>query len=294
MIWLIGDTGMLDAELSRLFRRSGEEYIGTGSDIDISNLGEIREFARDKVFGWIVNCAAYTAVDQAEKDADASHRVNRDGPENLGRLASDIGAKIIHFSTDYVFDGVLSRPYREDDPVSPLSAYGRSKAEGDAALLRVCNSAFIVRTGWLYGVFGKNFVLKMIRAMQERGDIRVIDDQKGSPTYAPDLAAVVGLIISGNSKKYGVYNFTNEGETTWFEYALEILRLALSHKLVSNECRMVPISSAEYDARAKRLAYSVLSKEKIVDTFGIRIAPWRDALGRFFCELQLHTNEGRL
>jgi dTDP-4-dehydrorhamnose reductase len=285
MIWLIGDKGMLGAELSKLFRRSGALFKGTGREIDISSIEAVREFALQKRFSWIVNCAGYTAVDRAEDDVDDCYRVNRNGPENLGTLASETGATVIHISTDYVFDGTLSRPYTEDDPVSPLSVYGRSKTDGEAALLRACSRAFVIRTAWLYGALGPNFVLTMIRAMQEQKKIQVIDDQMGSPTYTGDLAAVIEMIVSAGSGNYGIYNYSNEGQTTWFQYALEILSLASYYGLVSRQCQITPISSAEFHARAKRPAYSVLSKEKIRKMFKVRIPAWQESLARFFCEL---------
>ncbi len=187
MIWLIGNKGMLGSEVADLLSERGLPFFGTDREPDITDAAAMGAFAAGKDIDWIVNCAAYTAVDKAEDEPDLCQRLNSDGPANLGALASGICASVIHISTDYVFDGSGNRPYTEDDPISPLGVYGKTKAEGEIALRDACARSYILRTAWLYGMHGTSFVSTMLRLMREKTEIGVVADRQGTPTYARDL-----------------------------------------------------------------------------------------------------------
>jgi len=282
MIWLIGNHGMLGTELSELLAREGMETVGTDRDVSILDPASLASFASGKKIDWIVNCAAYTAVDKAEDEAELAERLNAQGPENVGRLAASIGARVLHISTDYVFGGAGSRPYLEDDKLAPNSVYGRTKAEGEARLFAACPESAIIRTAWLYGKHGANFVYTMLRLMKEKEKIGVVADQKGSPTWAFDLSQAIVAILVSKAPHYGIYHFTNEGETNWHEFALEIQRLGLEYGLLTKPCEVAALTTAQYPSKAHRPAYSVLSKEKIKKTFGVEVPEWRNSLRKYF------------
>jgi len=284
MIWLVGCRGMLGTELAELLASRGIGYVGTDRELDIRDPAALEAFARGRGIGWIVNCAAYTAVDKAEDEEELARSLNAAGPGNLGRLAAAIGASVLHFSTDYVFDGSGSRPYREEDPLSPLGAYGRTKAEGEELLRAACPSSVILRTAWLYGRHGPNFVRTMLRLMGERERVGVVADQHGTPTWTRDLAeALISLTRQGGSF-YGIYHYSCGGETSWFDYAAEIRRIGREAGLLGRECAIVPLNSGEYPAKARRPAYSVLSKDKIRSTRAVAVPDWRESLGAFLEE----------
>lgn len=282
MIWLIGNHGMLGTELSQLLEAEKIEAIGTDRDVSILDPAALAAFARGKDISWIVNCAAYTAVDKAEDDAELAERLNAEGPENIGRVAAAIGARVLHISTDYVFGGAGNRPYREDDPLAPNSVYGRTKAEGEKRLAAAQPESVIIRTAWLYGKHGNNFVYTMLRLMKEKEKIGVVADQKGTPTWAFDLSRAIVAVLRSAEPRYGVYHFTNEGETNWHEFALEIQRLGLEYGLLSRPCEVAALTTEQYPSKAHRPAYSVLSKEKIKKSFGIDVPEWRASLKKFF------------
>ena len=242
-------------------------------------------FTEGKSIDWIVNCAAYTAVDKAEDESELCARLNAEGPENLGRLAAAIGARVLHLSTDYVFDGSGSRPYLESDPAQPLGTYGRTKAEGEARLLSAAPDSIVLRTAWLYGRHGPNFVATMLRLMKEREEIGVVADQAGSPTWARDLSGAIAAILSRPEPPAGIYHYTNSGETSWHGFAVEIERLGREAGLLARPCRVKALSTAEYPTKTRRPAYSVLSKEKIERTFGLRPPEWRESLKAHLWEL---------
>jgi dTDP-4-dehydrorhamnose reductase len=284
MIWLIGNHGMLGTELSELLTREKIEFVGTDRDVSILEPESLASFTSGKDISWIVNCAAYTAVDKAEDEAELARKLNAQGPENIGRLAASIGAHVLHISTDYVFGGAGSRPYREDDPLAPNSVYGRTKAEGEARLLAACPESVIIRTAWLYGKHGANFVYTMLRLMKEKEKIGVVADQKGTPTWAYDLSQAIVAVLRSKDPRYGIYHFTNEGETNWHEFALEIQRLGLEYGLLSKPCEVAALTTAQYPSKAHRPAYSVLSKDKIKKTFGVEVPEWRSSLRTFLRE----------
>jgi len=281
MVWLIGNKGMLGSEVAERLEREGLSWVGTDREVDITDPVALADFAAGKDITWIVNCAAYTAVDKAEDESGLAARLNRNGPANIGELATRSGARVIHISTDYVFDGLGTRPYREDDPVNPAGVYGRTKAEGETALLAACPRSFILRTAWLYGRRGQNFVRTMLRLMKEKSEIGVVADQRGTPTNACDLADAVAAVLRSGSDSYGIYHFTDEGETSWYEFAREIQRLGRETGLLDHDCAVKALRTDQYPTAAHRPAYSVLSKEKIKKTFGLEIPDWRESLERF-------------
>jgi dTDP-4-dehydrorhamnose reductase len=282
MIWLIGNHGMLGTELSQLLEREKIAFVGTDRDVSILDPAALQAYAAGKKIDWIVNCAAYTAVDKAEDEAELAEKLNAQGPENIGRVAAAIGARVLHISTDYVFGGMGERPYREDDPLAPNTVYGRTKAEGEKRLLAACPESVIIRTAWLYGKHGNNFVYTMLKLMKEKEKIGVVADQKGSPTWAFDLSQAIVAVLRSREPSYGIYHFTNEGETNWHEFALEIQRLGLEYGLLDRKCEVAALTTEQYPSKAHRPAYSVLSKEKIKRTFGVDVPEWRTSLKAFF------------
>ena len=286
MIWLVGSRGMLGRDVAHELGHRAMHFTETDLDCDITEAGAVQEFARGKRIDWIINCTGYTAVDKAEDEEQQADLVNAAGVENLGRIAAAVNARVIHVSTDYVFDGRASSPYREDAMIAPRSAYGRTKARGEQLLAQAVKTHFIVRTAWLYGTHGKNFVATMLRLMNERDEVSVVDDQRGSPTYTRDLASAIATIVELDSRTYGIYHFTNEGETTWHSFASAIYESGRTRGLVRHACRIKPIRTDQYPTRAVRPAYSVLSKDKIRETFGLVIPEWQDGLYRYLDELR--------
>lgn len=276
---------MLGQDMVRRLDTLGLSHVASDLDCDITDPATVRRFAAGRPIEWIVNCSAYTAVDKAEDEEEKADAVNAIGPANLGRAAVELGARVIHLSTDYVFDGEASSPYTEEHRLAPQGAYGRTKARGEKLLAEVTPEHFIVRTAWLYGVRGKNFVYTMLRLMNERDEVSVVDDQRGSPTYTPDLAAALCTIISTDSRAYGIYHYTNEGQTTWFEFSRSIYKLGRARGRIGHFCALVPIPTDRYPTKAARPKYSVLSKAKIKRIFAITISTWQDGLERFFRDL---------
>jgi dTDP-4-dehydrorhamnose reductase len=281
VIWLLGCNGMLGKELAARLAMARLEWGGTDREVDIRSIDALRKHAAGKTLEWIVNCAAYTAVDMAEDEPALARALNADGAGNIARVAEETGARMLHISTDYVFDGRGSRPYWESDPVSPMGVYGRSKAEGEVLVRAACASSYILRTAWLYGAHGNNFVHTMLALMAERGRVTVVADQRGSPTYAGDLAEAIFTIIQFGKSEYGIYHYTNEGETSWYDFAVAIRDEARQSGILERECDIAPITTDQYPTRAPRPAYSVLSKEKTRRVFGLEIPEWRASLRRY-------------
>ncbi len=310
MIWVIGAEGMLGQEVVKLLEENKLTCIKTGHELDISNYAALEAFIKeqetkaylsshsrgdpsDRKVKWIINCAAYTAVEKAEKEKKEALLVNATGAENIARAARYCCARLIHISTDYVFDGSASSPYDEDQPKRPLGSYGESKSLGEDAIQKQMTQYYIIRTAWLYGPKKNNFVYTMTKLMNSRPEIKVVADQKGTPTYAPDLAEVILKIIKTtpesiditSSKKnalpYGIYNYTNEGETTWYEFAQEIYRLGKKYLRISNECSVSPCTTEEFGAKVERPHYSVLSKKKISQGLKLKIPSWKQSLEKF-------------
>jgi dTDP-4-dehydrorhamnose reductase len=285
MIWLIGDKGMLGTELSRLLEKNSMPFRGSDREVDITDTEALLSFARAGSFDWIINCAAYTAVDKAEDDQDLCRRLNTAGAANIAKTAKAVNARLVHISTDYVFNGQGTRPYREDDPTDPIGVYGLTKRDGENAVLNENAASYIIRTAWLYGIYGNNFVKTMLRLMQERESISVVNDQRGSPTWAFDLAGTVQHLIrqtdDGKNIPFGIYHFTNEGICTWFEFASAIYEEGRGLGLLAKPCAVKPCTSAEYPAKVKRPAYSVLDKSKIKETLDLEIPLWQGSLKKY-------------
>ncbi len=265
-ILITGCNGQLGTELGILLPNALKtDYQG----LDITNKYDVEKFVSDNKIDTIINCAAYTAVDKAEDDIEKATQINVNGPKNLAKT----GAKIIHISTDYVFDGNGHYPYAPSDTPCPVSVYGDTKLRGENAVLQNAQIAAIIRTAWLYSPYGNNFVKTMLRLGNEKSEINVVNDQIGTPTYAADLAAAVVTILPKlNKQNSGIYHFTNEGVCSWYDFATEIMDMA------NLQCKIKPIPTSMYPTRAKRPSYSVLDKSKIKQTFDIEIQHWRKSL----------------
>jgi len=278
-ILLTGAYGQVGWELTRRSRKRG--FAVDATDVDVFDITDPRA-VEEKVCGqgWelVVNCAAYTAVDRAESEPELALAVNRDGPANLAAACGKAHIPLVHISTDYVFDGSKQGPYRETDPVLPLGVYGRSKAEGDTEVRSRLREHIILRTSWVYGVHGNNFVKTMLRLGQERRVLRVVNDQQGCPTNAADLAEVI-LAIAGRCDRnpWGTYHYSGKGVTTWHGFAEAIFAEAQKYTSLLVE-RVEPIPSAQYPTPAKRPANSVLDCSLFTSTFGIEPRPWRESL----------------
>jgi len=273
-ILVTGAGGMLGTDLvARL--GGGPDVIGvTRNEYDILDLQSIREYTAGLKPDWIVHCAAFTNVDGCEKEPDKAFSVNADGARNVAKAAWGVGARMAFVSTDYVYDGKAGRPYVETDRVSPMSVYGRSKLKGEYEVAKVLPDALIVRTSWLFGVNGPNFVEAILGQVGKKDELRVVSDQVGSPTYTPDLADAIARLIEAGAG--GIVHVSNDGACSWYEYALKILELA-----GIRGTRVLPISTAELGRPAARPAYSVLSKEKYYRLTGHRMRGWADALAEY-------------
>lgn len=285
-ILITGANGQLGNEMRRL----AEQHAGFDWDfidvneLDLCNEEAVLEYCERTRPSYIVNCAAYTAVDKAEDDSETCFRVNRDAVTHLAKAATAINARILHVSTDYVFDGSQRTPYKETDPVCPATVYGKSKLAGEETLFAHCHDSVIVRTAWLYSRFGTNFVKTMLRLGRERDTLGVVNDQIGSPTYAGDLAsALMAIILQAEKGRFipGLYHYSNEGICSWYDFTLKIHALA-----GITSCTVSPISSSEYTYRTPRPAYSVLDKTKLIADYGLTIPHWEDSLA--VCIAELH------
>ncbi len=274
-ILLTGANGQLGNEIIELNGAAGAfRVVATDVDtLDITDYAAVLAAARAENAAYIVNCAAYTAVDKAEGDPDAARRVNAEGPAVLARVAAETGAALVHISTDYVFDGQSAIPYKEDDPTSPLGIYGLTKLDGERAVRLSGCRGIIIRTAWLYSAYGNNFVKTMLRLGGERETVRVVDDQFGSPTYAADLAAAILSILPHIGSRRGeVYHYSNAGQTSWAGFAAEAMRQA------GLAARVEGIPTSEYPTPARRPKYSLLDKTKIITDFKLDIPSWEESL----------------
>ena len=277
-ILITGANGQLGNEMRRLGARSSDNYIFTDiAELDITDKDAVDSFVMLNNVDVIVNCAAYTNVEKAEDDEATADKINHRAAEILAQTAKKCGATLIHVSTDYVFDGRRNTPYTEDEPTSPLGAYGRTKLAGETAIAESGCRYIIIRTAWLYSEFGNNFVKTMLRLTSERESINVVSDQIGSPTYAGDLGSAIFDIIEhrkfeGNE---GTYHFTDEGVCSWYDLAYETASIAGNKGCIINPCR-----TWEYPTKASRPSYSVLDKSKFKATFGFDIPYWRESLAK--------------
>ena len=297
MIAIVGSNGQLGWELVRQGNTLGRKMLALGSaDIDVTRSESIAGCLKAGSVQLVINAAAYTAVDLAETEKKRAFEVNRDGPANLAGFCARAGIPLIHVSTDYVFDGSKADAYREDDPVAPIGVYGQSKAAGETEVRRISPRHLIVRTAWLYGVHGHNFVKTMLRLRREKKTIKVVDDQTGCPTYAADLARAILLmtdhILGGEKTPWGTYHYCSVGSVTWCGFAKAIFEIAAKYESAEAP-KVIPITSAEYPTPVKRPANSVLDCSKIEKQFDIQPRPWIDSLTDMIDTLYLSSSSGR-
>jgi dTDP-4-dehydrorhamnose reductase len=306
-ILLIGKNGQIGFELAKILPRLGKLIALGREDLDLSNPGETRRVVEQLRPRLIVNAAAYTAVDQAETDQHAARALNAEAPAVLAEAAKGIGATLVHFSTDYVFDGLKNSPYVEDDPTNPLSVYGRTKLAGELAIRQIGIPHLILRTAWVYGTRGRNFLLTILRLASQREELRIVADQTGAPTWSRGIAQATLSILqnlldappraASLRDLSGTYHVTAAEATTWFDFARAILdqasrtspdvpwfAAATSGRPLSVE-RIVSITTAEYPTPARRPVYSVLSNERLFRAFHLRLPDWRTQLHSAFCDL---------
>ncbi len=284
-ILITGANGMLAKEVKEKFANGNELILTDVSELDITNEENVMKFIKETKPDYIINCAAYTAVDKAEENLELAEKINGDGPTNLAKAAKVVGAKLVHISTDYVFGGDLdlSKDYKEDDEKKPVTAYGITKLHGEQGIEKNLDEYYIFRTAWLYGIGGNNFVKTMTKLGKEKDEISVVQDQHGSPTYAKDLSEIIYQAVA-KQIPYGIYNATNEGYTTWYDFTKEIL----AEQNIT--CKVNPVTTEEYIkmmnvVQAKRPFNSQMSKNKLKEA-GIQVPEWKDGLKRYLKETE--------
>ncbi|SJN57286.1 dTDP-4-dehydrorhamnose reductase [Vibrio ruber DSM 16370] len=282
-ILVTGCNGQVGHCIVQQLSDSTVEFLAVDRDhLDITDQGTVFNIVRKFQPHIIINAAAYTAVDKAEEEVELSYRINRDGPKYLAQAANEIGAAILHISTDYVFSGEFDGEYKETDVTSPQGIYGESKLAGEIAVSEACERNIILRTAWVFGEHGNNFVKTMLRLGKERDKLGIVSDQYGGPTYAGDIAAalikIAESIYDRQSIQYGIYHFSGLPHITWFDFAKTIFDVALDKQLLSKKPQLSPLSTEQYPTPAKRPANSRLSTEKIKQEFGISASDWQKAL----------------
>jgi len=271
---ITGSNGQLGQEIKKLSAGLEHKFYFTDvEELDVTSAGQIKSYMGQNRIDFIVNCAAYTAVDKAESDVQKAELINKTGPANLANVSKELDITLLHISTDFVFDGKKNTPYLETDQVNPLSVYGRTKLDGESEIIKNASTFVIIRTSWLYSMHGNNFVKTIARLAKERPEINIVSDQIGSPTYASDLAkAIIEIIPKIKKGTKEVFHYSNEGTTSWYDFAVKIVELN------NLKCKVNPIPSTEYPTPAKRPAYSVMDKTKIKKYFGLSIPTWQDSL----------------
>lgn len=300
MVWVIGSKGMLGSEIIKQLENNQISFIGTDIEVDITNPAELSTFAtQNSNINWIINCAAYTNVDMAESEIELAEKINATGAENIAKVAKEISAKMIHISTDYVFDGKGKTPYTEIMKTNPTGIYGKTKEKGEKLVLQELPEAYIFRTAWLYGPRGKNFVYTMVNLMNSKEEISVVKDQIGSPTCTLDLARYIIAVIFGGQEipgnphpnvYPGIYHCSGEGESSWYDFACEIYKIGREKRIITKECTIKPCSTEDFGSRAPRPAYSVLSKSKLKKALQIKIPHWKESLRAFMASPMFKDN----
>jgi len=284
-VLVLGANGQLGQALKSTGPSDLEVIYAEKSECDLTDATSVRDCIDRVNPDYIINCAAYTAVDKAEEDVDACYRVNRDGVQHI--VDGCANRKLIHISTDFVFDGKQRTPYQPEDSTGPLGVYGESKLAGEqAAMQTIPDQVMIIRTAWLYYTIGANFVNTMLRLISEREALNVVNDQRGAPTYAGSLAKVIWNIIAEGKFAPGVYHWTDAGEISWYDFAAAIQEDGLSKGLLKTAIPITPISTAEYPTPASRPSYSVLDTTKLEALIDRRATPWRENLDVMLTELQ--------
>ena len=278
-ILVTGANGQLGSEIRHLSANFTKyNFLFTSKEeLPIENIDTLNKFFQKQQIDYCINCAAYTAVDKAEAEKEKAFLINADAPGFLASICSHHQTKLIHISTDYVYDGTLKQALKEEDAVAPLNVYGWSKLKGEELVLNNNVSALIIRTSWVYSVYGNNFVKTMLRLFKEKESLNVVNDQYGCPTYAADIAEIIMKFIEGaeNNNEYsGIINYSNSGVTTWFDFALAI------KEFVNSPCKIVPVPTSQYPTPAKRPQYSVLDTSKIKNILNIDIPVWKESLHR--------------
>ncbi len=273
-ILVTGCNGQLGNELRLILDKEfpGSVLYTDVQELDLTDAKAVNAYVVNNEVTHIVNCAAYTAVDRAEEEKMQCAKINTDAVKNIAIAADSNGAKVIHISTDYVFDGTNHRPYRESDKVNPISQYGTTKRKGETALLALAPEALIIRTAWLYSTFGNNFVKTMLRLADSQPEIKVVSDQVGTPTYARDLAAAIAKILHSHQWVPGIFHFTDEGAASWYDFSKAIFRIA------GKNVKVTPIPTEDFPTPANRPAYSILDKTRIKATYGVAIPHWEESL----------------
>ena len=283
-VLVTGASGQLGHEVVRVSSRLGHEIITPSlQDMDFMVPDQVAETVLACRADWVVNCAAFTQVDQAESEPEAAFTVNRDSAGHLAQAVAELDGRLVHISTDFVFDGRQSCPYQEDDLPNPLSVYGQSKLEGEQAVLKAMPAAIVLRTAWVYGAHGENFVKTMLRIAATGKPLRVVNDQTGTPTWAADLASVILPLFDCDAA--GVLHYTNAGQTTWYGFAVAILEEAARLGFDIRTQAVHPVSTDEYPTPATRPAYSVLDTQKIQACLPVPVPEWRDSLKNMLKEL---------
>jgi dTDP-4-dehydrorhamnose reductase len=273
-----GAKGQLGQDVMKQLLAQNHEALGTDrDDLDITNEADVLKFISEVKPDVILHCAAYTNVDAAEADRDTAYQVNAVGTENMAKAAKAVDAKILYISTDYVFDGTASEPYEVDHPTEPIGVYGETKFAGEEMLKKYVEKYFIVRTAWVFGIGGNNFVKTMIRLGEERGEVGVVHDQVGSPTYTVDLASFMLELMK--TDKFGTYHATNGGVCSWYEFAVEIFK-----QTGMDQVKVSPLTTDQFPRPAKRPAYSVLSKQKMEEVGFTPLRDWKEALAAYLAE----------
>lgn len=285
-VLVIGAGGQLGQCIKKIVAQRGIEDVvfpeeGVANILNIEDLSEL--FNQEKP-AFVVNCAAYTAVDKAEDEADIAKAVNETGARNLAKLCMQHQATLVHVSTDFVFEGNEVKLLREDDIAKPINVYGVTKLDGELAIIEELNQHIILRTSWLYSEFANNFVKTMLKLGADRDELNIIADQVGTPTYAIDLANTIFDIIENPEKKYGVYHFSNEGVTSWYDFAKAIFTLS------DTKVKVNPIPTSAYPTKATRPPFSVMDKTKIKADYNITVPYWMDSLAKCINELKLMSN----
>ena len=299
-ILLTGVSGQVGGDLLQLLRPLGTVIAPLRSDLDLADAASIHRYILQQKPDWIVNPAAYTAVDRAESESSLAYAINAGAPRALGEAAAELGIPVIHFSTDYVFNGSGTTPWTETDGTGPLGVYGASKLAGEEALAATGAAHLIFRTSWVYSSRGRNFLLTILRLAQQKDELRIVDDQHGAPTWSGDLARMVLYVMKEMIKRcdassvaaqdavrafQGVYHAANRGVATWFSFAQEFLRLAVAERPHTKVARLVPIPTSEYPTPARRPANSRLDCSRLQQVFGITMPQWQQSAAAVISEI---------
>jgi dTDP-4-dehydrorhamnose reductase len=274
---------MLGKQIEEELKDKNIPFYGTDKEVDIRSISILEEFVKDKNINWIINCAAYTAVDKAEEEEDVPYLLNAKAVESIAKAAKQINAKLIHFSTDYVFNGEKQTGYTEQDLTNPRTVYGKTKLAGELKILENLKEFFIFRISWLYGIYGHNFVKTMMRLFKEKDKINVVDDQIGSPTYTGQLAENIIDLVQKESNKFGIYHYSDEGKISWYDFAVKIKELLMEREFDfhNSNLEIHPVTSNKYPTIAHRPKYSLLDKSKVKSELAFQLLPWEENLEKY-------------